>query len=223
MRMVRTALLGAVAAAALIGGVGAASAQSNPGGNPANETRVIQVPKGAVVLVLQPGAMSAMPMSAMPMMPFPAMPDPVAMLRRMDAQMDAQMARMNQLMEVSERAFADPAFLAPDRTIEAAMHELPMTGAGMRGVVVTSFSDGHGTCTRRVTYGGDGATPKIEVSATGDASCGPAGSLPGATRPAASPDIQTPQPAAPRTWRVENRVPPKSVAGQPMVVAELGD
>jgi hypothetical protein len=217
--MVRTALLGAVAAAALLGGVGAASAQSNTLGNPANETRVIQVPRGAVVLVLQPGAMSAMPMSAMPMMPFPAMPDPVAMLR----QMDAQMARMNQMMEVSERAFADPAFLAPDRTIEAALQGMPVAGPGMRGVVVTSFSDGHGTCTRRVTYGGDGAAPKIEVSATGDASCGPAGSLPGATRPAAAPDIQTPQPAAPRTWRVENRVPPKSVAGQPMVVAELSD
>jgi hypothetical protein len=215
MRKFTTALLGAAASAAMLTASAAAFAQTGP----APRTRVIQVPEGAVVLVLQPGQMQTMPFAAPAFdtdIAFPAMPDPLTMIRQMDAQMDQMMAQTR------------AAFGAQNRLVEAAMNGMPVTGPGVRSVVVTSFSDGHGTCTRRVVYGGDGAAPKVEVSATGNAACGPAGIMPGATTPAAAPSFapqpQAPAPAAPpptRTWRVENRVQP--AGARPMMVAQLSD
>jgi hypothetical protein len=216
MRSFRTVWLGAAASVAMLTATATAFAQSGP----APRTRLIQVPQGAVVLVLQPGQMQTVPFTGGPAFdaafPVPAMPDPVTMIRQMDARMDQMMAETR------------AAFGAQDRLIEAAMNGTPVAGPGVRGVVVTSFSDGHGTCTRRVVYGGDGGAPKVEVSSTGDASCVSAGAMPGATTPAAAPSFgprpQPPAPAAPsptRTWRVDNRVQPAGT--RPMMVAQLGD
>jgi hypothetical protein len=195
MRSTRTALLGAVAAIALLG-AGTAFAQS--GANA--ETRVIQVPKGAVVLVLPPGTIfPSAGMFGLPAQgpavdagfPFAAMPDAARLIRQMNDQMNEMMSRM-------QRAFAAPAFTAPDRTIEAT---LP-AGGNVQSVVVTSFSDGHGTCTQRITYAGNGAAPKVEVSSTGNASCPPMH-----TAPVASPGSPTTQ-----TWSVT--YPAKPLTGQ---------
>ncbi len=84
MRSPRTILFGAVAGLALLG-AGTAFAQSGASA----ETRVIQVPKGAVVLVLPPGTL--LPAGAMmpgpafdPGFPFVQMPDTSVLVRQMD-------------------------------------------------------------------------------------------------------------------------------------------
>jgi len=145
MRSPRTILLGAVAGLALLG-AGTAFAQNVSSA----ETRVIQVPKGAVVLVLPPDALPGPTFAAG--FPFAQMPDTDALVRQMD-----------QMMDRMQHIFADPAFTGP--------YQVQQAGGDVHGVVVTSFSNGHGTCTRTVTYTGDAAAPKIEVKTTGDASC----------------------------------------------------
>jgi hypothetical protein len=204
MHKSRIALLSAVASLALLAG-GAAYAQSRT----AQHARPIEVPPGAVVLVLPGGMLRVMPM-AMPMsgpMVDAAFPFPSDMMRQMD-----------QMMADTQRVFDSPAWTAPDQSIEAAMRGMPQAGGPVAGVVVTSFSDGHSTCTRRITYSGNGAAPKVEVSATGGG-CASAG-IPTAapSTPAAMPDVVTPQPAVPHTLRVENRT-----RMTPLQVAELGN
>ncbi len=146
----RTVFLAAVAGLALLG-AGTAFAQSDS----STETRVIQVPKGAVVLVLPPGTL--VPPAAMPGpvfglgFPFVQMPDTAALVRQ---QMDQMTSRMQHL-------FTDPAFTGP--------HQVVQVGGDVNSIVVTSFSNGHGTCTRIVTSTGDVAAPKVEVRTTGDA------------------------------------------------------
>lgn len=198
MQKSKIAVLGVVASLALAGGAFAQSRTAQRG-------QVIEVPPGAVVLVLPGGVMRAMPMAA-PMMDT-AFPFPVDMMRQMD-----------EMMANAQRVFASPSWANPDQTIEAAMRGMPQAGAGVSGVVITSFSDGHSTCTRRVTYMGNGAAPKVEVSATGGG-CAGAG-IPAATPsiPATEPDIQMQQPAIPHTLRVDNR---SRVA--PVEVAALGN
>jgi hypothetical protein len=130
------------------------------------------------------------------------MPSPVAMIRQMD-----------QMMADMERSFAAPAWLDPNRTIEAAMPGLPQPGGAivgpLAGVVVTSFSDGHGTCTQRITYKGDGSAPVVQVSSTGDA-CASAGV------PATAPQMQAPAHAAPHLIQVRDNTRP----GAPLVYAQ---
>jgi hypothetical protein len=198
MQKSNIAVMGVVASLVLAGGAFAQSRIAQRG-------QVIEVPPGAVVLVLPGGVMRAMPMAA-PMMDT-AFPFPADMMRQMD-----------EMMANAQRVFASPSWANPDQTIQAAMRGMPQGGAGVSGVVVTSFSDGHSTCTRRVTYMGNGAAPKVEVSATGGG-CAGAG-IPAArpSIPAAEPDIQMQQPTVPHTLRVENRT---RVA--PVEVAALGN
>jgi len=180
----RTMLLGAAGALAVLG-AGTAFAQSGAD----TETRVIQVPKGAVVLVLPPGTLvpATMPGAAIEAgLPFAAMPDAAALMR----QMDQMMGRM-------QRVFANPALAAPDPTVAAALRQAPGT---MHSVVVTSVSNGRGTCTQTVTYAGDGSAPKVEVKATGDAACAPMQAA-----PVSSPGTQTPN-----VLRIDDRAAPVS-------------
>ncbi len=225
MRKSRAALLGAAASLALGGGVGATYAQSR---NSA-QGRVIHVPPGAVVIVLPGGAMPMAPFSAAsmiptaPMMlagpalsapfPFAAMPDAAAMMRQAN-----QM--LNQMLEAAHGGslggFAHPAWIGPGQTVEAATRGTRQLGGAVRGVFVTSFSDGHGTCTQRVIYGGNGAAPKVEVSSTGNACASEA-------VPMAAPGVQVrPQRAVPRTWQVDyrTRFPARPI---PLRVAQLGN
>lgn len=180
MKTSRTALIGAVASVALLGTAAVGFAQSPT----QQQGRVIQVPPGAVVLVLPAGAVAAPAFDTG--FPLPDMPSPAAMIRQMD-----------QMMADMQRSFAAPAWIDPNRTIEAAMHGLPGAGGPVAGVVVTSFSDGHGTCTQRITYKGDGSAPVVKVSSTGNA-CASAG------MPAATPEDPVPAHAAPHLIQVQD-------------------
>jgi hypothetical protein len=183
MKASRNALIGAVASVALLGTAAAGFAQSplpQPG-------RVIAVPPGAVVLVLPAGAVQAPAFDTA--FPFPDMPSPVAMIRQMD-----------QMMANMQRGFANTGWLDPNRTIEAAMPGMPQPGGAVAGVVVTSFSDGHGICTQRITYKGDGSAPVVQVSSTGDA-CASAGAP---VSPSAAPEVQMPSHAAPHLIQVRD-------------------
>jgi hypothetical protein len=177
---------------ALLGTAAAGFAQSPS----APQGRVIEVPPGAVVLVLPAGSVAAPAFHTA--FPSPDMPSPVAMIRQMD-----------QMMAEMQRGFANPAWLDPNRAIEAAMHGMPQAGGPAAGVVVTSFSDGHGTCTQRITYKGDGSAPVVQVSSTGDA-CASAG------LPATSPGVRTPANAAPNLIQVRDDTRPKA----PLVYAQ---
>ena len=189
-------LVGLVAGGLLAGG--AAFAQGAEG----QQDRVIRVPPGAVVLVLPAGT----PVDALanPVMAFPfaAMPSPVAMFREME-----------QAMANAQRAFANPAWATQNGVLDVA---IPPTGGAYTRVVVTSVTNSHGTCTQRITYTGNGAPPKVQVSSTGDA-CANAGTD-GAT-PAALPEVRTPQPRSlPRTLMVDSRSRPT-----PLQVAQLNN
>ncbi len=201
MQKAKLTLLGAVASLALLAG-GAAHAQSR------TARQVIEVPPGAVVLVLPGGAMRAVPTGAAP--GFDAA-FPVDMIQ--------QMRQMDQMMAEAQRAFAAPAWTDPQRMIAAAMRDMPQPGNGVQGVVVTSYFDGQHSCTRRVTYSGNGAAPKVEVSATG---CGGAGTVtPAPGVPAATPYIAPSQPALPHTLLVRNRT--RTPGAAPVQVADLAN
>lgn len=195
MKASRNALIGAAASVALLGTAAAGFAQSPS----SQQGRMIAVPPGAVVLVLPAGAVQAPAFDTA--FPFADMPSPVAMIRQMD-----------QMMADMQRSFANPGWLDPNRTIEAAMQGLPQTGGPVAGVVVTSFSDGHGTCTQRITYKGDGSAPVVQVSSTGDA-CASAG-VP--TAPTAAPEVQTPSHAPPHLIQVRDNTHPAA----PLVYAQ---
>jgi hypothetical protein len=193
MKASRTALIGAVASVALLGTAAAGFAQAPPG----QQARMIAVPPGAVVLVLPAGSMAATTLDTG--FPFPDMPSPVAMIRQMD-----------QMMADMQRSFANPAWLDPSRTVDAALHGLPQTGGAVAGVVVTSFSNGHGTCTQRITYRGDGTAPVVQVASTGDA-CASAG------LPATAPDVEVPTThGAPHLIQVQDHTRPAA----PLVYAQ---
>jgi hypothetical protein len=175
----RMAVLGAVVFAAVLGAAGTAHAQHSP---PAHVRSVI-VPPGAMVIVL-PAEPVAVPM----------MPDPVALIQQAD-----------QMLADAQRVFASPGWAAPDRMLQAAMRQMQQAGGAVSGVVVTSFSDPHGTCTRRVLYSGNGAAPVMHVSMTGNA-CSPDAMpavLPGRPAPKLAPEL-APRHALPRTLRVDN-------------------
>jgi hypothetical protein len=186
--MRKTSLLAAAGAAVgLVLSVGTAGAQS-----PA--TRTIQVPAGAVVLVLPGMAPDATRVlvpaqrleAGMPMQPL-TMTGFDDVFRQMDAQIDAQMHRMMAIAQHGfERGFAMP---GPNGLVDAALGDAPRLGTGM---VVTSFSDGRHSCTQRVTYTGNGAAPVIQTS--GNGCTGVATGLP---TPAAGHDTMMPREPAP--------------------------
>ncbi len=191
--MRKTALLAAAGAAVgLIVSVGSAGAES-----PA--TRTIQVPAGAVVLVL-PGMG---PDAARVLVPAQRLEPGFAMapltmtgfdeaFRQMDAQIDAQMHRM---MEIAQRDFA---IAPPNQMVPAALGEAPRFGTG---VVVTSFSDGRHSCTQRVTYGGNGEAPVVQTA--GDGCTGLATGLP---TPAVRHDTTMPRASSPGLVQASRQV-----------------
>jgi hypothetical protein len=144
VNLFRTALFGACLAvpAALAGG---AMAQ------PADGTRVIQVPPGAVVLIL--GAPSGVASGA-PQVITAASPDEFPMMRLI-----AEQRAMVQHMMADMSALFGP-MPSPSQLIQAAMG-----ASGSQGM--------HGVCGESVTYSysGNGSQPVVHVSHYGDA-CG---------------------------------------------------
>lgn len=163
MRKFGMTAVGALASVALAGTAIAA---------PSSRERVIEVPSGAVVLIL-PAPMSIQaPIQAMlPPTPaehmldagFPFPPTPGAIIREVNAMMAST-------QHMFDRSFAP----------------LPAPGLGVSGVFITSFSNGHGTCTQQVTYAGDNSPPVVKVSSAGDA-CARAGVSVPTTAPAIRP------------------------------------
>ncbi len=198
------AALGLVAGG--LAGAGSALAQ----GSPPRQDRLIQVPLGAVVLVLPAGE----PFGSMPQPifdaggGFPAMPSPVAMMREME-QMMANVQRAFANSDWANSNWANSNWAEQNRAMEVA---IPQDGGQVRTVVVTSFTDSNGTCTQRIVYAGNGAAPKVDVSSTRNA-CAGAG-VP-ATLPLVVPH---PQRSAPRTLMVDNRS-----GAAPVQVAQLNN
>lgn len=189
--------IAAVASLTLLAGAGVAVA----GGPGVPQERMIEVPPGAVVVVLPGPAMSVLSTSGPAFdvgFPFPAMPSPSAMMRQ-----------ANQMMAEASRVFAGAMANFQARVTEAATHPIPWGGRGVSGVFITSFSNGRGTCTRQVTYPGNGAAPVVKVSATGNACAG-------MSTQATAPAFARPRLAAPHLVEAANHSRPA-----PLEVAQL--
>jgi hypothetical protein len=122
--------------------------------------------------------------------------DPFAAMRaidaEMDAQMNAQMAQMNQIIQAEQTLAAAPAgtSLTPANFAN-----------GNAGVFISTISENGQTCTERVVYPGNGAAAKISVSQTGNA-CAVL-HFGGQPAPVALPAAPT-QPAPAQTIQVRN-------------------
>ena len=190
---IRTALFAASLLMPLAVGAGTASAQQTDG------TRVIQVPAGATVLILQPAPQSFAPETvqaapgvsgwvarwASPGVANAASLDAFPMMRliaRQEAMMDRMMARMDGMFA----SLPDPNAL-----IQATLRDLAVPMAP--NVITTATQPGHGFCSQSMTYvyAGNGQAPKVSVTRSGDA-CGDSG-------PAGTQDmVQSPEPAPAR-------------------------
>jgi len=219
MRASRTAVLGVAASTALLAGAAAGFAQSPQNGQQTG--RVITVPPGAVVLVLPAGSVPVMAPSMAPesVLSFPDMPSPAAMIQQMDQQMDRMVADMQRSFAAAAPGSAwGPAWLDPGRIIDAAMQGMPASGGAVQGVVVTMVSNGHGTCTQRITYSGNGAAPVVHVASTGNG-CGDVGVPGSAPVPAAQPDLRAPA-TAPMPHLIEVKARTTRKPATPLVYAE---
>jgi hypothetical protein len=203
----RNALLGACLALPLAA-YGASATAAPPSG-----PQTINVPPGAVVLIL-PGAGEMAP----PAVGAPAVPagDPLLrMVGEQDAMMQHMMAEMTAAFAQPTWPFTQPTWPAQiDRTIQAAFGGLPtnLPGAGM---VVTSFSGGPGVCTERMTYvyPANGAQPQVTMTHSGNA-CGAIGVTDPRSvmqpLPAQPPEAPTAAPShGPRLWTVSD--PPREI------------
>ena len=174
MTLSRIALFGACLAlpAALSGG---AMAQ------PADGTRVIQVPPGAVVLILSAPQVSA---ARLPVTQTAA-PDASPVLRLI-AQQQALMQRMMSDMDSLLPPMPDPAQMI--RAAMAAANQPGVTGAP--DVATPPIAGGHGVCGESVSYTFNGsAPPVVHITRYGDA-CG-------AEATGGTQTVTTPQPATP--------------------------
>lgn len=116
----------------------------------------------------------------------------IAMMRRIEAAMDAQM-----------RALVPAFAAAQDRPIDiglrgSAVSGLPAPGQGAAQLVVTHFVSNGGSRSQTVTYSYDGskAQPRVAVRTVGDA-CGDSRVQPGRSLPVAAPNDTQTAPAAP--------------------------
>jgi len=173
-------MIGGLKSALLAGGLLAATpaVAATPNGH------YVWVPDGATV-VLVPSA------------PVAAVDFPLAgMIARQDSMLRRVFADLDSLM-------ATP-MPDPGQVIRSVMQGVPQAMPGS-GVVVTSFSTGHGTCSQTITYGnpGNGGQPTVKVSSSGDA-CGQIGASAPVeiTQPVPAPQQVLPTPAAPRGARL---------------------
>jgi hypothetical protein len=97
---------------------------------------------------------------------------------------------MDAMMRAAQHQFAMPGTLAPGRTFQAMMRDMP-PGA-VQSVTVTSFSDGSHNCTQRVIYDGRGTAPVIQTSGN---ACS---AMTRQAVPAASPELVSPREHGPR-------------------------
>ncbi len=180
-------------------------------GSPRAE-RTIQVPPGAVVLIL-PNAAAGFVAPAAPVVEQP-IGFPAA---RIMAAQEAMLRRMTQQMRMLDRLTL--AMPDPSQVIRAALGDAPMQRLAPSGGVVTTIissgiSSGRGVCREMITYRSTqpGAQPQVHVVRSGDA-CGalhgtaPTGVTEPMPRPAPAPEH------GPRLWTID--FPPHAVSGGP--------
>jgi hypothetical protein len=186
MRILRTTLLGAVAAIGLASGASAQTPQTHvmtvalPSGGTAEIRYTGDVPP-RVVVSDQPAAFGWTPVAS-----FFGPDSPFAMMQRISAEMDRQAAAM------FRRAEAVAAQARSGQPIETAFGNLP---AGAQGYTYISTMSGNGVCSRSVEITSTGNGPP-RVTSHSSGNCGPASGSPGAatlpaipTRPAKQPDL----------------------------------
>jgi hypothetical protein len=90
-----------------------------------------------------------------------------------------EQAMFQRLMNEMQQLTSMP--IMPDRTIEAMLRPAPGTQGEVSRIVVTSVSNGRGSCseTVRYSYPGSGTQPQVTVRRVGDA----CGALTGSARP----------------------------------------
>jgi len=95
----------------------------------------------------------------------PEAQDPFAAMRAIDAQMaaqmNAQMAQMNRVMQAAQQLAAAPA--------DPALTPAAFGNGGGAGVFVSTITENGRTCTERVVYPGNGAPAKITLTDSGNA------------------------------------------------------
>jgi hypothetical protein len=173
MKLQRLALFGAALALPAVFAGGSLA-------QPADGARVIQVPPGAMVLVI--GAPQGSSVQA-PVVAATA-PDAFPMMRLI-AQQQAMMQRM----------MADMDSLFPPMPDPMQMVRAAMEAVHQPGVMTTSIAGGHGVCGESVSYtfSGPGTQPVVHVTRYGDA-CGE-------RAPSGAQDVAVPQQVAPPAAR----------------------
>jgi hypothetical protein len=154
------------------------------GAGPAVAQQVIQAP-GVTIIFGAPAA------------GLPEAQDPFAAMQaidaRMDAEMNAQMAQMNRIIQAEQEIAVAPA--------NQVLTPAAFGDGGGAGVFVTTISENGKSCTERVVYPGNGAPAKISVSETGNACA--ALHIGGQPAPVALPTAPA-QPAPAQTIQVRN-------------------
>jgi hypothetical protein len=195
MSYLRNALL-AGAAVVILGGAAALAEAQTPDTSGAVHVMAVRMPNGTVQQIRYTGDVPPrivfVPVESQVAQ---SMESPFAMMQRMSAEMDQQMAMM---MRAFSPMMAQPSGGAP---ITAAFGNMP-AGAG---VCMRSIS---------VTYAGNGQKPQVVSRTAGN--CGPAAPASSVNAPAVAPQIVAPEQAAPKvpTIQVRNESP----AGQPELV-----
>jgi hypothetical protein len=206
MKASRTALVATVAATALVGSVAVAMAQSSMAqSSVVARQRVIEVPPGATVIVLPAGVSATAGDTAETGFPLADMPSPVSMIRQID-----------DMMAALQNSFTAPAWFGSGPLTQAGFPAPPVPQGPVSGVVVTSYSDGHGVCTQRITYAGNGSAPVVHVSDAGNACSGLDLPRPASAVPAAAPDRIAPPHGAPHLIHVRDN----TRAPAPLVYAQ---
>jgi hypothetical protein len=162
------------------------------GAAPAFAQQVIQAPGVTIIIGASPAALQAAQ-------------DPFAAMRAIDAEMSAQMAQMNQIIQAEQTLAAAP---AGSSLTPAAFAN------GGAGVLVSTISENGQTCTERVVYPGNGAAAKISVSQTGNACA--ALHIGGQPAPVSLPAAPA-QPAPAQTIQVRNETGPSA---KPIMLAD---
>ena len=176
MRTIPTLLVSGTAVLALAGAAAAAGhLESRP------NVLTIQLPDGAVAQIHYAGKVAPQvvvaPAGAAAMAPIglPAADAPFALLDRISAQMDREMAQMS----AQARALEALPLVAPGQLQRTEFANLP---AGASSYSFVSTFSGGGVCSRSVeiTAQGPGRQPKVVSSSSGDCGAAPKAAAPGA-------------------------------------------
>jgi hypothetical protein len=195
MRLTKTAIFAGLAAIAGVTAVSAAERQPV-------HTMLVHLPDGSVEQVRYTGDVAPRvvlrPVAVDPMLAAFGPDSPFAMMDRISAQMDAQMAGMMHQAAMMQR-------MTPQQLQQTALAGAP-AGTTSSFTFVSSAS-GNGACSQsiRTVSLGDGKAPQVTRTASGD--CGSAVQKPQGLTPTAAPAAKAPPVATPAVLPVKPAVP----------------